>query len=36
MKDNTVVDNMLKGANQVMVNQMTADFVTEAKKATVE
>lgn len=34
MKDNTIVDNMLKGANQVMVNKMTADFVTEAKKAT--
>ena len=34
MKDNTIVDNMLKGANQVMVNQMTADFITEAKKAT--
>lgn len=35
MKDNTIVDNMLKGANQVMVNKMTADFVAEAKKATV-
>ena len=34
MKDNSIVDNMLKGANQVMVNQMTADFITEAKKAT--
>ena len=34
MKDNTIVDNMLKGANQVMVNKMTADFITEAKKAT--
>lgn len=34
MKDNTIVDNMLKGANQVMVNKMTSDFVTEAKKAT--
>lgn len=34
MKDNTIVDNMLKGANQVMVNKMTADFVAEAKKAT--
>lgn len=33
MKDNTIVDNMLKGANQVMVNKMTADFVAEAKKA---
>lgn len=35
MKDNTIVDNMLKGANQVMVNKMTADFITEAGKATV-
>lgn len=34
MKDNTIVDNMLKGANQVMVNKMTADFVTELAKAT--
>ena len=34
MKDNTIVDNMLKGANQVMVNKMTSDFITEAKKAT--
>lgn len=34
MKDNTIVDNMLKGANQVMVNKMTADFITECKKAT--
>ena len=34
MKDNTIVDNMLKGANQVMVNKMTADFITEAQKAT--
>lgn len=33
MKDPTIVDNMLKGANQVMVNKMTADFVTEASKA---
>ncbi len=35
MKDNTIVDNMLKGANQVMVNKMTADFVAELGKATV-
>lgn len=35
MKDNTIVDNMLKGANQVMVNKMVADFVAEAEKATV-
>lgn len=33
MKDNTIVDNMLKGANQVMINKMTADFVGEAQKA---
>lgn len=26
MKDPSIVDNMLKGANQVMVNKMTADF----------
>lgn len=35
MKDNTIIDNMLKGANQVMVNKMTADFVAELGKATV-
>lgn len=34
MKDNTIVDNMLKGANQVMVNKMTADFTAELAKAT--
>ena len=33
MKDDTIVDNMLKGANQVMVNKMTADFITECAKA---
>lgn len=33
MKDNTIVDNMLKGANQVMVNKMTSDFITEISKA---
>lgn len=33
MKDNTIVDNMLKGANQVMVNKMTEDFATECAKA---
>ena len=33
MKDNTIVDSMLKGANQVMVNKMTADFIAEVKKA---
>jgi HK97 family phage major capsid protein len=36
MKDNTIVDNMLKGANQVMVNKMTADFIAECGKATVK
>lgn len=35
MKDNTIIDNMLKGANQVMVNKMTADFVGELANATV-
>lgn len=35
MKDDTIVDNMLKGANQVMVNKMTADFIAAAKTATV-
>ncbi len=34
MKDGTIVDNMLKGANQVMVNKMTADFIAECEKAT--
>ncbi len=34
MKDNTIVDNMLKGANQVMVNKMTSDFIGECGKAT--
>lgn len=34
MKDDTIVDNMLTGATQVMSNKMAADFVTEAKKAT--
>lgn len=34
--DDTIVDNMLKGANQVMVNKMTADFITECDKATLK
>lgn len=34
MKDPTIVDNMLKGANQVMVNKMTSYFNDEVKKAT--
>lgn len=36
MKDNNVVDFALKGANSVMVNKLTADFYTEAAKATLE
>ena len=32
-QDNTIVDNMLKGANQVMVNKMTEDFIGECGKA---
>ena len=35
MKDNTIVDNMMKGANQQMTNKMTADFVAELDKATI-
>lgn len=35
MKDNTIVDNMLKGANQIMVNKMTADFIGECGKASI-
>ena len=35
MKDNLIVDYMLKGATQVMTNKMTTDFVAELKKATV-
>ena len=34
MKDNKIVDMMLKGANEVMVNKMTSDFITEVEKAT--
>ena len=34
MKDNTIVDNMVKGASQVMTNKMTADFVAELDNAT--
>lgn len=36
MKDDTIVDNMLRGANQVMVNKMNADFFVECGKATLE
>lgn len=35
MKDNTIVDNMVKGASQVMTNKMTADFVGELANATI-
>lgn len=33
LKDSKVVDYSLKGANELMVNQMTTDFITEAQKA---
>ena len=33
MKDNTIVDNGLKLATQVMTNKMTADFIAECGKA---
>lgn len=33
MKDNTIVDSMMKGANQVMVNKMTADFIAAITSA---
>jgi hypothetical protein len=33
MKDNTIVDNGLKGATQVMANKMTADFIAECARA---
>ena len=36
LKDNTIVDNMVKGATQVMTNKMTEDFVGECEKATVK
>lgn len=36
LKDPTIVDNMLKGATQVMVNKMNADYLTEVAKATLE
>jgi hypothetical protein len=34
MKDNTIVDSMLKGASQTMTNKMTADFIAACKEAT--
>lgn len=36
LKDSNVVDYSLKGANELMVNEMTADFIVEAQKATLE
>ena len=33
LKDNTIVDNGVKGATQVMTNKMTADFIAECEKA---
>lgn len=33
LKDSHVVDYSLKGANELMVNEMTADFIAEAQKA---
>jgi hypothetical protein len=36
MQDGTIVDNMLKGATQTMTNKMTADFIAECGKATLE
>ena len=33
LKDSNVVDYSLKGANELMTNEMTADFITEAQKA---
>lgn len=35
MKDPTIVDNMLKGASQIMVNKMVADFKGECAKASI-
>ena len=35
-KDPTIVDNGLKGANQLMVNKMTSDFIGECAKATLK
>ena len=33
LKDDTIVDNGVKGATQVMTNKMTADFFAECEKA---
>lgn len=34
LKDPSIVDNMLKGATQVMVNKMNSDYLAEVAKAT--
>ena len=34
MKDSNCVDYSLQGANELMVNEMTTDFIAEAQKAT--
>ena len=36
LKDNTIVDNGLKLANQTMTNKMTADFIGECGKASLK
>lgn len=36
MKDETIIDNGVKGATQVMTNKMTADFLAECAKASVK
>ena len=36
MKDNTIVDNGVKGATQVMSNKLTADFIAECGKASLK
>lgn len=36
MKDDTIVDNGVKGATQVMSNKLTADFYAECAKATLK
>lgn len=36
MKDPSIVDNGIKGANQIMTNKMTADFTAELAKATLK
>lgn len=36
MKDETIIDNGVKGATQVMTNKMTADFLAECAKASLK